>query len=267
MAEKNKNMKTTLLSILLILAGLALKSQIQLEQSYSFSGALTKIDEGEYKYFVMDVPLKECRIYNEDHSLFKTVNLQVPSDYFLSDIKFVSRKIFNSDDNIELLFIYYKTDLINSEYVYTYGMKVVNELGIELLNLSDGGFAELKTGSNGTKLLAYRYIWHDSYYLVYTNVYALGGTTKSAAAQLQPSMKIYPNPADETLHVELADLSMHSGGQITIHDMAGHQMINQPFPSKTGQLSFGTEEWVPGTYILNIVSNNGTRLSEKIEKR
>ncbi len=260
-------MKTTILSILLILAGLALKGQIQLEQSYSFSGTLTKIDDGEYKYFVMDVPLKQCRIYNEDHSLFKTINLQVPSGYLLSDVKFLSRKIFNSDDNIELLYTYNKADLIGSEYIYTYGMKVINELGTVLLNLSDGGFAELKTGSKETKLLAYRYIWQDSYYLIYTNVYALGGTAKSASAQLQPSMKIYPNPADETLHVELTDPSLLSGGEITIHDIAGRQVANQPFLPKTSHLSIGTGKMVPGTYIIHMVSNDGTRISEKIEKR
>ena len=260
-------MKTTIISILLILAGHALNGQIQIENSYSFSGTLTEIDEGEFKYFVMDVPLKQCRIYNEDHSLYKTINLQIPSGYFLSDVKFVSRKTFNSDDNIELLYTYNKADLINSEYVYTYGMKVINELGTVLLNLADGGFAELKTGSNGTKLLAYTYTWSESFYLVSTNVYSLGGTTKSASSLLKSSMNIYPNPADETLHVELTDPSMLSGGNITISDISGRQVINRPLLPGAGHLSIGTDKMVPGTYILNMVSNDGTRLSEKIEKR
>lgn len=251
----------------MILAGNLLNGQIQLEKTYNFSGTLTEIDEGEFKYFVMDVPLKQCRIYNEDHSLYKTINLQVPSEYFLTDIKFLSRKIFNEDENIELLYTYNKVNLINSEYVYTYGMKVINELGTVLLNLTDGGFAELKTGSNGTKLLAYRYIWYDSYYLVYTNIYALGGTSGSASSLLQPSLKIYPNPAEETLQIELTGSSMLSGGNITINDISGRQVFNQPLHPGTGQLSIGTGKLAPGTYILNMVSNDGTRLSEKIEKK
>lgn len=260
-------MKKTGFAILLILAGHILNAQVQLEHSYNFSGTLTEIDEGEFKYYVMDIPLKQCRLYNEDHSPYKTINLQVPSGYLLSDVKFVSRKIFNEDDNIELLFLYNKSNLVNSEYVYTYGMKVINELGTVLLDLSDGGFAELKPCSNGTKLLAYRYIWNDSYYLVYTNVYSLGETNRSASSILQPSMNIYPNPADETLHVELTDPSMLSGGIITISDMSGRQVINQPLHPGAGQLSIGTEKMVHGTYILHIVSNDGTRLSEKFEKK
>ncbi len=260
-------MKTTIITILLVLAGYIINGQVKLEHSYNFSGTLTEIDEGEFKYFVMDVPLNQCRLFNEDHTLYKTINLQVPSGYFLSDVKFVSRKIFNEDDNIELLYTYNKADLINAEYIYTYGMKVINELGTVLLNLSDGGFAELRTGSNGTKLLAYRYIWYDSYYLVYTNVYSLGETTKSASSLLQPSMKIYPNPADETLHVELTDPSMLSGGIITISDISGRKVINRPLLPGAGHLSIGTDKMVPGTYILHMVSNDGTRLSEKIEKR
>jgi hypothetical protein len=265
--SKMIKMKTTIISILLFLTGLALNGQIQLEHSYGFSGTLTEIDEDEFKYYIMDVPLKQCRIFNEDHTPYKTINLQVPSGYFLTDIKFVSRKTFNPDENIELLYMYSKADLINSEYVYTYGMKVINEQGTVLLNLPGGGFAELKSGSNGTKLLAYTYTWSESFYLVSTNVYSLGETTMSASSVVQPSITIYPNPADETVHVKLTDPSLLSGGILTLSDMSGRQVFNQPLQPGTEHVSIGTERMVAGTYILNLLSNDGTRLSEKFEKR
>jgi hypothetical protein len=262
-----KKMKTTIIAILLALTGYALNGQVQLEHSYGFSGTLTEIDEDEFKYYVMDVPLKQCRIYNEDHTLYKTINLQVPSGFFLTDVKFVSRKTFNPDENIELLYMYSKADLINSEYIYTYGMKVINELGTVLLNLPNGGFAELKTGSNGTKLLAYTYTWSESFYLVSTNVYSLGETTKSVSTVMQPSVNIYPNPADETLHVLLTDPSLFSGGILTLSDMSGRQVFKQPLRPGTGNLSIATAGMVPGTYIINLVSNDGTNFSEMIEKK
>lgn len=156
-------MKTSIPAIIILVFGMALNAQITHEHTYNYSGTLTEIDSGEFKYYVMDVPMKQCRIFNEDHSLYKTLNLAVPDGYFLYDIKFVSRKTFNTDENIELLYIYYKTTLVNSEYVYNYGMKVVNENGNVLLNLQDGGLAEIKEFDGAPKLFAYQYIYYDSY--------------------------------------------------------------------------------------------------------
>src|SRR5210317_1798820 len=90
---KLKEMKTSIITFTALFLGIFLQAQVTLEKTYNYSGTLTAIDSNEYKYFVMDVPMKQCRIYNEDHSLFKTINLTVPEGYFLYDIKFVSRKV------------------------------------------------------------------------------------------------------------------------------------------------------------------------------
>lgn len=260
-------MRTTIITFVLILFGLTLHGQVQLEHTYNFSGTLTEIDEGEFKYFVMDVSLKQCRLYNEDHTLYKSIDLVIPTDYYLYDIKFVSRSTFNSDDYIELLYIYYKYEVINNTGVYYYGMKVVNELGNQLMSLPNGAFAELKKGSGETKLLAYQYIWYDYYYLVYTNIYALGGSTKSAFTESTAGLKLFPNPVTDLLNVKPDPVMVNSGGQIVINDISGRQILSQPLLPGMETQQINIQKMEPGTYILSFRNDQGERVAGKFEKK
>jgi len=260
-------MKTTIIAFITLLATLALNAQITHEHTYDFSGTLTEIDTGEFKYYVMDVPMKQCRIYNEDHTLYKTINLAVPEGFFLNDIQFVSRKTFNTNEDIELLYIYYKSTLVNSEYVNTYGLKVVNENGNVLLNLQDGGFAEIKELNGVPKLLAYQYIYYDYYYLVYTNVYAIGGSaSKSSALESSGTLHIYPNPAGELLRVEINPGNLVKGGQVIVSDLSGKKLLEQPFDPGITEIPVATGQLGTGTYILNIISADGTSAAGKFAK-
>ncbi len=260
-------MKPSIITLILALTGTLVFGQVELDKTYNFSGTLAAIDEGEYKYFVMDVPMEQCRIYNEDHSLFKTINLPVPDGYYLNDIKFVSRKTFNMDDEIELLYIYYKVEEIESQVIYTYGLKVISESGTVLLSLADGGYAEVKQGTDGLKLLAYQYIFYDYYYLVNTNIYSLGGNVKSATFFPNAGLKVYPNPAENNIHIELDPATGFTKSQITISDISGRQMIRKPVPAGATEMNISTGNLPSGSYILNLASEHGTIASEIIEKR
>ncbi|MCF8345845.1 MAG: T9SS type A sorting domain-containing protein [Bacteroidales bacterium] len=258
-------MKNILL-LAILFSGLTLNAQVTQEHSYSYSGTLAEIDEGEYKYYVMDVPLNECRIYNEDHTLYKTISLTVPAGYYLYDIQFVSRKTFNTDELIELLYIYYKVEVINSYSVNVYGMKVVNESGTELMSLTDGGYAELIKGSNGMKLLAYQYVFYDSYYLVYTNVYTLGGTTKSVPLQPENRLSIYPNPVTGILNVDIDPVMVRHGGKLEISDMSGRKLVRQPLQPGINRVDMEHVNAPAGTYFLNIIPGEGAQVTSKIIK-
>jgi hypothetical protein len=260
-------MKPTITVVLLLILGLTLQAQVQLEHTYNFSGTSTKLSDGEMKYYVMDVPLEECRIYNTDHSLYKTIPLPVPEGYFLYDLKFVSKNTFNSDDQIELLYIYYKVQLINSQSVYTYGMKVINEAGTNLMSLDNGAIAEIQEVDGELKLLAYQYIWNDSYYLVYTHIYSLGGTTQAAVQEMNSPLKLYPNPVSEVLHIELDEALTSQAGVIRLSDMSGKEILNEALLPGDLHHSIETGQLVPGTYIINVGTREGVRVAGKIAKK
>lgn len=258
-------MKRILFFLIISSVVATLSAQVTLEHTYEFSGTLAEIDNNEYKYFVMDVPLVQCRIYNEDHTPFKTINLDVPEGYTLSDIKFVTKHLFNADDNIELLYMYYKTSTIESELIYQYGLRVVDELGTVLLDLNNGGFAEIQKGSNGMKLLAYQYIYSSSYYLVYTNVYDLGGTMKAAVAEADPGFKIYPNPASEMITITMDPWEQIKKGQVMITDMSGRTINKKAIEPGSNFTSVETGWMSPGTYVMSVLSKEKIISSEKFE--
>jgi hypothetical protein len=258
-------MKAIFFSIVLSSVFTILSAQLTLEHSYNYSGTLTEIEKNEYKYFVQDVPQSQCRIYNEDHTLYKTINLEVPSGYTLNDTKFVSKYLFNSDDKVELLYIYIKTTMLEGERIYQYGLRVVDEIGTVLLNLNNGGYAELKKGSDGMKLLAYQYIYFDSYYLIYTNVYELGGSMKTVVAENEPGLNIYPNPASDMITITMDPWTQINNGQVMITDMSGHTVNKALIQSGNNICRLETAWMSPGSYVLSVLSKEQIIGSEKIE--
>jgi hypothetical protein len=132
--------------------------QITLQKTYNYSTAVVKLETLGYKYYLMDVLASQVRIYNMDHSIFKTINCSVPNGYYLADIKYVSENLFNSDSQIELAYTYYKYVPTSTSYYYIYGAKVINESGSNLLSIDGAQYIYVnKTGETEYKLFAYCY--------------------------------------------------------------------------------------------------------------
>ena len=149
-----KNLSTVLLVFCSVLY---VSGQIQLEHTYNYSANVTKINDTDYKYFLMDVEQNQCRIYNTDFTLFKTIVLDVPSGSYLYDIRFVSQTLFNLDNNIEILYTYYTWIITNEttqEGYYEYYSKVINEQGTDLLNAPGVLYSYVKnTGQDELSLI------------------------------------------------------------------------------------------------------------------
>lgn len=259
-------MKKTILFLIFLSSIIYSEAQITLEKSYNHSGTFVEIEPGIFKFFVMDVPLKQIRLYNDDHSLFKTIQLSVPSGYFLYDVKYISRYTFNDDSNIELLYIYQKTEIINSLNVNSYGMKVINDNGSILLNLQDGAYAEIIATSNGNRLLAYQYIWNTSYYLINTNIYTLSGNPSATNyTPLNPTIVAFPNPvsANSSLNLSLpGDLNISS---YKIIDLNG-KIISEKHLSQYGtQAELVVPNANKGMYLLQLQDKDKIQQTIKIE--
>lgn len=56
----------------------------------------------------MDEPTSQCRIYNPNFSLYRSITLAVPAGEWLYDICFVSENLFNSGSKLEMLYTFYK---------------------------------------------------------------------------------------------------------------------------------------------------------------
>lgn len=196
-------MTLRLIILALLMNALSSQAQISLEHSYTGSTGITHLSVSGYKYFMMDVYSYQCKMYNIDHSVWKTINLAVPSGMYLYDIRHVSENLFNADNKVELCYTYYSYD--TTMLFFTYYSKVIDEDGVELLAIPGASYSEVKpAGTAGTKLLAYVYDYSTYPSTMQTQVYTLPGNLPSGGTDFEGSLSspsAFPNPTTSTITI------------------------------------------------------------------
>ena len=262
-------MKNLLLMLFLLLLPLTFKAQISLENDYPASATLTEFDGSVYKFYVMDVANNACNIYNTDHSLWKTVSLSVPQGMYLYDIRYVSDKLFDTDNSVELAYIYYYYD--TTLYYYTYYARVIDETGLELLSIPGCAYVDVRSaGADGYKLLAYVYNYSIVNWTVNTRVYSLPGTLPVSAIDPEGETAIrlpYPNPAGETVTIPYDLPGGINSAEINLLNSNGQAVRTYRVDRNFHDLHVNTGELPPGVYIYQVTSGSGILNSGKIVVR
>ena len=248
----------------------ALNAQISLQKTYNYSTGVVKLETLGYKYFLMDVPASQCRIYNMDHSLFKTINCAVPANNYLADIKYVSQNLFDSDADIELVYTYYEfIQPTTDTYYYQYKSRVINENGSNILDINGARFIYVyETGENENKLFAFCYdysIWPEK---IWTSIYNLPGIYVSAEkiAYEQPGLKLsaFPNPANDLINLVYELPENIRIARLNLLDSNGRTVRNFTIDDHTDHLELNVNELAPGVYYYNIEYNNLRSSTRKI---
>lgn len=262
-------MKKIIILFLGFFATYSLQGQITLSQSYNYSATITKINETDYKYFLMDVPASQCRIYNTDFSLYKTITLTVPAGWWLYDIRFVSENLFNSDSKLEMVYTYYTwttTNQTTGDGYYTYHSKIVTEDGVVLLDVPGALYSYVKeTAVDEYSLFLYVYDLSLNPYTIKTNIYKLPGKLNyiDDLKKSGYSLYSYPNPAESTINIEYALPMGTQAANLHILDVNGHEIVLQKVIGESGRFELSTQEYSPGIY-LYYLENEGT--SSEIKK-
>ena len=257
-------------AVLILLVSMALSAQITLENTYSVSTSICSLEKSGDKYFTMDVANKQCRIYNLDHSLYKTVNLVVPAEYYLYNVQHVSEHLFNQDDLIELVYIYSRYNQTETSYYYSYETIVINELGTELLKVTGAGHTEiLETDDMGKKLLVYVYDFYQIPATTQTRVYSLPeAALKSGPIRSHQGMgNPWPNPSAGMVHIPVK-LPPNSGpGELILYNLHGQELMRQEVNAEEELLILQEGVLIPGTYVYKVASENGESEGKKITIR
>ena len=263
-------MKTHFLATIALLAAFALNAQVTLEKKYDYSTSVVKLETLGYKYYLMDVPLGQCRIYNTDHSLLKTINCNIPSGFYLYDIKFISEKAFDTDAGIELLCTYYKYN--SSKVYYEYDTKIINEDGSALVTIDGSLYNYInKTGETEYKLFSYCYDFSVSPEKVWTNIYSLPGSPAVSAIMIKNEpdylLNAFPNPASQSLKV--AYILPENINQATLHliDNSGKQVEQFMVDSHTDHLMLDVSLYQSGVYHYFIEYGNSRTPAKKLVVR
>lgn len=262
-----------LIIYILLFLGASLSAQITLDKHYDHSCVSTKINATDYKLFLMDDVQNQCRIYNLDNSLYKTISLAIPTGMYLYDVRFVSQDLFDLNDKIELLYIYYEyveTNATTQTGYYNYFTKIVDEDGKVLLSQDGGLYSYMyKVGDDDYRLFIYSYDYSTWPYDTNTDIYELPGypyflSLSDVSSRSSSVGDAYPNPAAEyaTIGYELPPGVMEA--DLRLYNMSGKQVSNYRIDRNFSSLRIQTGSLLPGEYIYRIENEGSLSPSKQI---
>ncbi len=245
---------TSLLIFMLIATSQISVAQISLEHTYSgVSAGIAHTETYGDKYYVMDVPNSQCLLYNLDHSLWKSVNLSIPSNYYLYDIQYVTDHLFNMDNSIEMLYVCYNYN--STLDYYTYETRVASETGTILLTLPGAGYNWItNVVGSGTRLFSYIYNYAVTPYTVSTKVFTLGGSLTSESTNVTETigMKAFPNPVKGNLKIDYTLPEGLRQAELSVINISGLIIKKYTIDSNFDSLILDTKDLTPGIYFWKI---------------
>jgi hypothetical protein len=251
--------KSCVLAILLLLA-CNCKSQINFEHSYPATSYLSVINlsSSGYKYLLSDYSNNTVKLYNLNHSLWKSITLDIPAGYTLastSAFSNISEELFNTDALLELSYTYYQTTP-----TYYYETKIINENGTVLLTISNCGMAyAVNTGTNGWKLRAT--IFDSSGTFTSNDVYSLVGTmplmlAESGINNIDVLSNPYPNPSQTSTKINYQLPTGTNSAEIIFYNLNGLEVKRFKVDNTFNTLELNNSDLIAGTYLYLLVTSN-----------
>lgn len=243
------------------------------EKTYNYICSSTMLNETDYKLFAMDLTLNKCRIYNTDHSVYKTISLDIPDGMYLYDIRFVTENLFDTDAGIELLYVYYEyivTDASTSSGYYNYYTKVRDDDGSEIFSV-DGGLYSYMYRINATdyRMFIYSYDYSSWPYDMKTSIFELPGypyllKSEEVSSKSASIGDAYPNPASNFVTVNYTLPDGVSEASLKIYDMGGAIMKTYRVDQTFNSLRLDAGTLLPGTYLYFIESEGRKSESKQL---
>lgn len=254
-------MKNFSLYLLFSLMAFVMNAGITPERTFNNICSSTMLNATDYKLFTIDMELNKCRIYNTDYSLYQTIDLNIPSGMYLYDIRFVTENLFDLDEGIELLYVYYEyvvTDATTGSGYYDYYTKVINADGSEILSVDGGLYSYMyRINANDYRLFIYAYDYSSWPYDMSTSIFELPGypyLLKNAEVSSKSASigDAYPNPASNFVTVDYALPYGVSEANLMIYDMGGVLMKSYRVDKYFNALQLNAGTLLPGSYLYNI---------------
>ncbi len=265
-------MKKLTFTLFTILFSLNCKSQISLENSYPSPNnlnyvSIVNLSSSGYKYLLQDGNNNQIKIYNLNHSLWKTINLSIPVGFSLSDVANVSEELFNLDGSVELSYSYanYSTSPVQ------YETKIINETGSVLLTIPNCNAAYAgSTGTNGWKLIA----WISGGSNPSRDIYSLPGTGTNLGLNDDNEVDYfdafglaYPNPTNQIINLEYSIPTGSNSGQIEISDINGNILNTYIVDNTFSTLSLDITNFSTGTYFYKMIVNGNVSETKSFIKQ
>ena len=231
---------------------------LNLEKSYDSQMTRIKLENSGEKYYTSYNPLNnQVKIYNSNHSLWKTIDLTTDNTFFsnnITTVSSISESKINSDSSIELIYTY-DTGLLG--FCCGYSSRVINEQGTILLdavyvrNLQLNeitGLANKLTGYQG-----YTGTNVDSP----THVFSVGNLSTSDFNKID-KVVIYPNPTKSFININSFSVPVI---EASIYNMNGALVKKETAQNIT---KIAVDKLPMGIYIVNLTDFNNQKSTHKI---
>lgn len=271
-----------LLFITLIAFGINAKAQIMLENVYAkgnFADGRLRIHHltsAGYKYSmrILNGSSVTIKLYDLNHSLYKTINVPVMANATTNDVWYISDELFNTNpSDIEYLVIYTSNTSSNVVYTRIYDENSNLIFSVDTLSLplftgaSNDNWSPIYYTSSGVKMILYRpmYIpFADSNAYVYSLPGKLpcNDCTNGVVSGLAPNgggygnkigvSNSYPNPAINSTRIDYAFPNGVNEGEIVFYDLQGKDIKRYKVDKTFDHLLISTADIPAGTYFYQM---------------
>ena len=267
-------MKKTIYIIALTLVALTTKAQVTLDHTYSYSGnfegafKLVNLSVSGYKYCLVDQTLRQVRLYNLNHSLWKTINLVAASPNWLQNIV-VSEQLFNSDNLVEVL---YSTNF-GANHIYD-SVFVINELGSMVFSAINGyntNSPHIQNDGVNFKLFLTDTLGTQGY------VYSLTGTLPcdlcggvmgisepNSNGNKEMISNPFPNPTNDKTTITYELPEGINQGKLVFYDVTGNVVKEFNVDRTFKDLQVSNSDLSAGTYYYELQTSKGTSGGKKL---
>lgn len=264
-------MKKLTFILFAVLITLNTKAQITLEQSYPDNQGLSiiKLENSGHKYLQYDLANQIVKIYNLNHSIFKTITLPslLPTNQKTS-IAYVSENLFNSDNLVEILC--YKEGWSPQSPTTDGSVIVIDENGgtvfsqdsmviVEQRSTTYYGYDDKSSfvynTTNGTKMILYSYKTSDKGFKVFSLPGTLIASVKQFPSTINESNLVYPNPSNSNITISY-ELAKSSTGILTIYDLNGNEVENLKIDKTFKNVFIDVSKFQNGIYLYTIKNEN-----------
>lgn len=274
------------------------QAQITLEHTYTVTNSHQELqpallESAGTKYALFNEANLELKLYNIDHSIYKTITINNRSDLYdpvafphlrSIDFYYVKEGLFDTDSEVEFM-LYYQACLTSGCSTTVNAIAIINEDGTVLFKKDNAGVKGLNlyystytstpnsiiNASDGTSKMILRGTASPDIY-VYNLPGSLlcdpcGGTTGARYADASSGVVLkqnFPNPSTTHTIIEYTLPEEVNSGTLKIYNTGGILLKSYEVDHAFDHLKISTQDLPAGTYYYTIQTNTGQVQSKKM---
>lgn len=229
-------------------------AQITLENTYNVAGSASYLTTVEllnsgYKYVLTESSAFQVKLYNTNHSLWKTINVPTIAGYTLIGVYNISEGLFNTNSQVECV-AYYANYSSSPVQLYT---KVIDETGAVIKDIPNRAFAGVVATSSNT----FKLIVNDNNMI--RDIYSLPGILSNLGlpndGELGQVGLSFPNPSNQFITLSY-DLSVsNTAGIMNIYNLNGQLIESFNVDNSFNNILLDISNYSNGTYRYSLTVN------------